>query len=110
MNRKLYRIEVEVEPMEGSQLPPDCAGAFVNVYLAAPNIIEAIRAVESELLEDLYRPVSTYGANELDLGETDFDTDEEGYPGNQDLINLQNNGGIWYGPFNCFPPEESQHH
>jgi len=108
MNRRLYRIEVEVEPMQGTTLPPDCAGAYVNVYLAAVNIIEAIKSVESELLSDLYMPINTYGAFELDLEETDYDTDEEGCPGNKDLLNLKLNGGIWYGPFHLYPPEDNQ--
>ena len=108
MNKNLYRVEVEVEPMEGTQLPSDCAGAFVNGYLSSPNIIEAIKSVEAELLQDCYKPVNTYAAFELDLEDRDYDTDEEGYPGNQDLRILQQNGGIWYGPFNCYPPESSQ--
>ncbi len=94
--------------MEGSQLPLDCAGAFVNVYLSSVNIIEAIKSAEAELLGDCYNPFNTHAAYELDLGELDYDTEEEGYPDNQDLMNLQANGGIWYGPFHCYPPEETQ--
>lgn len=94
--------------MEGTQLPSDCAGAFVNVYLSSPNIIEAIKSVEAELLQDCYKPVNTYAVFELDLEDTDYDTDEEGYPGSEDLMNLHKNGGIWYGSFNCYPPEEHQ--
>lgn len=108
MNNRLYRIEVEVEPMEGTQLPSDCAGAFVNVYLSSPNIIAAITSAEAELLQDCYKPVVTYAAFELDLEEMDCGSEEDGYPNNEDLINLKTNGGIWYGPFNCYPPEGSQ--
>lgn len=108
MRKSLYRVEVEVVPMEGAQLPPDCAGAFVNVFLSAPNIVEAIQSVEAELIQDCYKPVNTYAAFELDLEGTDYDSDEEGYPGNEELMNLQINGGIWYGPFNCYPPEDAQ--
>lgn len=103
---KVYRIEVEVEPMAGTQLPSDCAGAFVNVYLGSQNIIKAIKSVEAELLQDCYNPVNTFGAFELDLEGTDYDTDEKGYPGNEDLENLKTNGNIWYGPFHCYPPED----
>ena len=105
MNMKVYRVEVEVAPMAGTQLPPDWIGAFVNVYIGAENILEAISNVESQLLEDLYRPVNTSAAFELDLDETNYDTDEEGYPGNRDLIHLQNTGEIWYGPFHTFETE-----
>ncbi len=94
--------------MDGTQLPSDCAGAFVNVYLSSGNIIEAIKSAEAELLQDRYKPVNTYGAFELDLEGTDYDMDEEGYPANEDLLNLLTNGGFWYGPFNCYPPEKSQ--
>ncbi len=92
--------------MEGSQLPADCAGAFVSVYLGSTNIIEAIKSAEDELLQDRYRPLNTHGAFELDLEELDHY--EEELPSNDELLNLRNNGGIWYGPFNCYPPEESQ--
>lgn len=94
--------------MEGSSLPDDWGGAFVNVYISAPNIIEAVRETESLLYSDLYKPINTHAAYELDLEETDFDTDEEGYPGNQDLENIKINGGFWYGPFHGFPLEESE--
>ena len=73
MNKRIYRVEVEVEPMEGTQLPSDCVGAFVDVYLGSSNIIDAIRIVESELLQDCFKPVKTYAAFELNLDETDFD-------------------------------------
>ncbi|GAA6170308.1 hypothetical protein [Sessilibacter corallicola] len=94
--------------MKGTQLPSDCAGAFVNVFLCSPNMVEAIKLVEAELLQDCYKPVNTYAAFELNLNDTDYDTDEEGYPDNEDLMNLHRNGGIWYGPFHCYPPEKHQ--
>ena len=96
--------------MDGTQLPTDCAGAFVNVYLRAKNIKEAIDATEQEFLSDFYTPVETYAAVKLDLDEYDYETEEEGYPNNEDLSNLLKTGGIWYGPFNCYPPEESDVH
>ncbi len=108
MNKKLYRIQVEVEPMEGTSLPSDVAGAFVNVYLGAFNITEAIELTESELLNDCYKPVNTYAAFEIDVEDEDFKEEEEGYPLKADLINLLENGGVWYGPFNCYPPEGNQ--
>ncbi|WP_369157937.1 hypothetical protein [Candidatus Thiodiazotropha sp. LNASS1] len=108
MKKYVFRVGVQVEPMEGTQLPEDCAGAYVNVYLGADEIREAIERVEIELLNDCYMPVLTYEAYQLDLEERDYDTDEEGYPGNADLIHLQENGGIWYGPFNLYPPEDIQ--
>ncbi len=85
MTKHVFRIEVEVGPMEGTQLPSDCAGAFVNVYLGADEIRAAIDTVEKQLLADRYRPVSVYAAFVLDLEGTDYDTDEEGYPGNDGL-------------------------
>ena len=91
--------------MEGTQLP-DCGGAFVNVYVGTDDIRTAIDKVETQLLEDRYKPVCTYDAYALDIDETDYDTDEEGYPGNDDLRQIKETGEIWYGPFNLYPPED----
>lgn len=108
MHNYIYRITVEVEPMEGTQLPAECAGAFVSVYLGENNIINAIQRAESELLKDCYKPVHTSSAYELDLEEDDFDTEERGYPNNSDLANIKATGTVWYGPFHTYPPEENQ--
>jgi len=105
MNKKVYRVEVQVAPMEGTQLPTDWLGAFVNVFIGSENILNAIKAVESQLLKDCYRLVNTRSAFELDLDETDYDTDEEGVPDNKGLIHIQNTGGIWYGPFYTYDTE-----
>jgi len=105
MSNRVYRIEVEVAPMKGTQLPTDWLGAFVNVYIGSENIVRAIESVEKQLLEDCYRPIKTSAAFELDLDETDYDTDEEGYPGNKDLIHLGRTGEIWYGPFHVYETE-----
>ncbi len=105
--KKIYRVEVEVAPMEGTTLPDDWSGAFVNVFIASNNIVDAIKEVESLLYSDQYKPTNTYAAFELDLEDTDFDTGEEGYPNNQELLNLKINGGYWYGPFHGFPPENN---
>ena len=93
--------------MEGTTLPDDWAGAYVNVFIGASSIIEAITAVESQLYNDCYKPTNTYAAFELDLDEEDVNNGEEGYPNNQELLNLKENGGYWYGPFYGFPPEEN---
>ena len=105
--KNVYRIGVEVQKMEGTQLPEDCAGAFVSVYIGANKIYEAIISVEKQLLEDRYDPVETYEAYLLDLEENDYDTDEKGYPGNEDLKIIKETGNIWYGPFHTFPYEEN---
>ncbi|MES9818587.1 MAG: hypothetical protein ABW155_18265 [Candidatus Thiodiazotropha sp.] len=67
MIKKPYRIQVEVKPMEGTQLPSDVAGAYVNVYLGAKDICEAIKLTEAELRNDCYKPVNTYAAFEVDM-------------------------------------------
>ena len=110
MKKDVYRIEVEVGPMEGTQLPEECESAFVNVYVGANDIREAIDLVEEQLLSDCYKPIETSAAFQLDLDETEFDTDEEGYPDNEDLLNIQKTGGVWYGPFNWWPREKDNVH
>jgi hypothetical protein len=108
MKKYIFRVGVEVTQMEGTQLPSECGGACVNVYLGADDIRDAIDLAECELLSDCYKPIYTYEAYELDLEDTDYNTDEEGEPGNDDLLNLQKNGGIWYGCFHTYPPESEQ--
>ena len=110
MKTYIYRVEVEVIPMQGTQLPDDAAGAFVNCYVAADNICEAVKLVEIKLFEDCYKPFNTFAAYSLNLDEMNFDTDEDDCPNNQDLIKLQNSGDIWYGPFNTYLPEVDNLH
>ncbi|MES9818026.1 MAG: hypothetical protein ABW155_15375 [Candidatus Thiodiazotropha sp.] len=40
------------------------------------------------------------------MEDDELDEEEDGYPMKADLLNLVDNGGIWYGPFHCYPPEE----
>lgn len=107
----LFRIAVEVKHMEGTQLPEECSGAFVGVYLRANNIKEAIDLAEKELLDDKYLPVRTYEAIEIDvedLTEENEEYSQEGDPESEDLINIYQNGGVWYAAFNLYPPEENE--
>jgi hypothetical protein len=105
----VFRVGVQVEPMIGTQLPDDCAGAYVNVYVGSNCIRSAIDLCEEQLLVDCYKPIYTYEAYELELEDIDYDGEEaEGYPNNKELEGILQNGGLRYGPFNCFPPEENQ--
>lgn len=110
MNKYLFRVEVEVEPMEGTSLPPDVSGAFVNVFVGENDIRDAINKVEAQLLKDCYKPVYTYAAYEIDLSKNDFTTNDEGYPVIEDLVRIQESKSMWYSSFNCFPPEEKEVH
>ena len=94
--------------MEGTQLPDNCEGAFVNVYIGADDIRKAMDIAERNLLDDCYKPVRLSAAFELDLEGIDYDSDEKGYPGNADLQDIRNNADVWYGPFNCFPHERDE--
>lgn len=106
MKKDIYHVEVEVAPMEGTQLPANAVGAFVNVYVGADSIREAINEVERNLLSDLYKPVETSAVYQLDLEDFDYDTEEKGYPGNDDLLKLKETGEVWYGPFNWWQSDE----
>jgi hypothetical protein len=66
------------------------------MYLGALNIKEAIEIAETELLSVFYKPINTYAAFEIAL---------EGYPLKADLVDILRNGGIWYGPFQCYPSD-----
>ena len=111
MKNSVYRIQIEVLPMEGTSLPSDWSGAFVNVYVGANDIVEAIKSAEEQLLTDLYRPDNTYAAYEIDLESLDEDNqnDEEDDISSENIKNLIT-GGILYGAFHGFPPEENDIH
>lgn len=109
----LFRVMVEVTHMKGTQLPLDCGGAFVGVYLRSSNIMDAIKLAEDELLDDKYQPVRTYEAVEIDVEDLTDKNEEyasEGDPESSDLINIFHNGGLWYTAFNTFPMEEGPSH
>ena len=110
MIENVYRITVEVTGMEGSQLPEDCGGAFVNVYVSATNIKSAIDSAEDFLLRDLYRPIQTTSANQLEDYAFEGEYYEEGDPTNEDLMALKNSGGVWYAAFHTYPPESDEIH
>ena len=111
MKKAVYRVQVEVAPMEGTSLPSDWSGAFVNVYVGANDIVEAIKYTEEQLLVDLYKPCNTYAAYEIDLEnlEDDDQGDEEDKLSPDNIRNLIN-GGILYSGFMGFPPEENKIH
>ena len=104
----VFRVEVEIAPMMGSELPADWAGAFVSVYVGADHIGDAIKEAEASLLGDFYKSLHISNAYDLEIDEMDYDTDEEGYPGNDELESIRANGGIFYGPFNGYGPEAHQ--
>jgi len=99
MKKEIYRIEVQVGPMEGTQLPDDFLGAFSCVYLPALTIRDAIDAAEQYLLADKYSPLEITAAVQLDLEELEYERDDEGYPDQEELQGLLDNGGYSYGPF-----------
>lgn len=106
---KPYRIQVEVKPLEGTQLPSDVAGTYVNIYLGAHDIKQAVKIAETELLSNFYKPITTYAAFEIDIDDEGSKEEVEGYPLKADLLDLLKNGGIWYGPFHYYPPEDREH-
>ena len=114
MKKHVYRVEVEVTHMEGTQLPEDCGGGFVNVYICANSIVDAIQSVEEALISDCYKPIETSAAFALDLEELDGGGEniyeEDGEPSLSDLNNLKINGGLWYSAFHLYPPEGNDVH
>lgn len=104
----VFRDDVEVGPMKGSELPAEWAGAFVSVYIGADHIGVAVREAEASLLRDLYKTLHISSAYDLEIDDMNYDTDEEGYPGNEELKNIRATGSIFYGPFNGYTPEAHQ--
>jgi hypothetical protein len=99
--------------MEGTSLPSDWAGAFVNVYVGANNIIEAIKTAEMQLLADLYKPDNTYSAYEIDmdrLEENNFNDNDDDGVSVENIRGLNEGGGLLYGAFHGFPPEQDEIH
>lgn len=103
--KSIYSVDIEVTHMEGTQLPSDCGGGFVSVYLRDNDIRSAIDSAEDELLSDLYKPIEVNAAYKIEEEEFYELEIEEGYPEVQDLQNILKNGGVWYGPFHLYPIE-----
>ena len=103
----LFCVEVEVGRTPSDPLPADCGGAFVTVYLAAPDIRTALDWAEECLSRDNYRVHSLEAVFNLDLGEYIRDPEAEGEPEYEDLLGLLDQGGAWYGTFHCYPPDEA---
>ena len=97
----IYKVSVEVLPMKGTTLPADWIGAFVNVYIDAPNIIEAIMTTEATLLSDYYKPDNTYSAYKIDIDEFE-NSDENDEISTENIKSLKMDGGIIYGAFHGF--------
>ena len=106
MKKYVYRITVNVTHMKGSSLPGDCAGAFVNVYQPADTIREAIDLAEKSLLADLYKPVETTAAYQLDDDEYESEYQEEGDPTGEDITGLLDSGESWYSAFHTYIIDE----
>lgn len=103
----LFCVEVEVGRARRDPLPADCGGAFVNVYLAAPDIRTALDWAEHSLGRDHYRVHRLEAVFTIDLGEYIKDPEAEGEPEYDDLAALLDQGGVWYGTFHCYPLEEA---
>ena len=90
--------------MKGTTLPLDWIGAFVNVYIDAPNIIEAIMTTEATLLSDHYKPDNTYSSYKIDIeGLDEFEnSDDNDEISTETIKSLKIDGGIRYGPFHEF--------
>ncbi|WP_020407209.1 hypothetical protein [Hahella ganghwensis] len=89
----VYRVDVEITHMEGTQLPSDCGGAFVSVYLRERDIKSAIESTERHLISNLYKPVDVSAAYKIEEDEFSELQPEEGYPEEKDLNNLLSDGG-----------------
>jgi len=96
--------------MKGTPLPTRCGGAFVNVYLSADNVRQAIDLAEESFLNDLYKPVETTSVYQLESDEYEKEYYEEGDPSKEDLLNLHKTGGVWYCAFHTYPPETKDVH
>ena len=96
--------------MLGSSLPAEWAGAFVNVYVGATNIKAAIDYAESALADDKYQPINIDAAWEIDLDQpTNLESDNsEDFPSEDELLEVQRNGGVLYGAFHGYAPEPGQ--
>lgn len=106
----VFCIEVEVLRSRHDSLPAECGGAFVNVYLAAADIRSALDLAETSLSDDGYRVHSLEAAFTVDLGEYLKDPEDpnaQGEPEYEDLLQLLDDGSVWYGTFHCYPPDEA---
>ena len=99
-DHRLYRCGVEVAQMPGSSLPKGWRGAYVNVYIVAKNIRNAIDLSEQSLLSDMYKPVDTFTAWEVDLEH--WQQEEDDVRSKADVESLVEPGEYLYSGFHGY--------
>lgn len=105
----IFRITSNLIEVQGERLPPESAGAYVNIYVRGENLVNAITAAEQYFADDGFSVVMSTIAAMID--EEDFDDEqiEEGDPGKTELMDILENGGYWYGTFHSYPVDKSLH-
>lgn len=104
MSTTIYQVSTEVVPLPGSQMPGDVSGGFVDCFVAAGHIIEAITRAKRELEADEYEVVDIDACLRIDLAE--WEPPEEDYPTRAELTELLDSADILFGPFYCYEDDE----
>lgn len=108
----LFAVPVHVKGLEGSELPPDAAGAYLICYSAAPDSKLALQQAKEALAEDHLQFLEMNGeVEELDPTfwtehvEAAWPDEEEDLPTEEEIQELQTEGGVLYSPFCCYSDE-----
>lgn len=97
----LWIVSTEVRPLEGADAPEWCVGAYVEAYVAASDIVDAVKRVRAMLESERYEVVDISQAIRYDPD--DF---EEGEPAHELAAEAaEAPGAVIYGPFEGWAAE-----
>jgi hypothetical protein len=97
---KVFYIDVELEPLEGSEHYKKCSGLFVGCYVLAKNEREAEICFHRKIAESKYRLISLDGIYPFE--EISFDTSEDQQEAELFAKEAKNTGRFVYGNFYCY--------
>ena len=95
--KHVFCIEVELKSIPGGRLPESIDGAWLQVYLGADDLREAIALAETTLATDGYQLVMVCGGWIADEGYASGIRRDEHRPGEGDWLGLLAGDTVHYG-------------
>ncbi|MFZ5530155.1 MAG: hypothetical protein ACOY4U_03775, partial [Pseudomonadota bacterium] len=95
--KHVFCVEVELRATPGGRLPEGIDGAWLQVYLGADDLREAIARAEMTLAADGYQVVMVRGGWIADAGYVSEVRRDDHRPGDDDWLTLLAGGTVHYG-------------